>query len=64
MKILNFRIQFGQYRTNNECIAEISKIGLKLSDFKQRKLNNNLEYKTWFIGKLKLIEYISYKTCR
>lgn len=55
MKTFNFRIQYGQYRTNNERICEISKIGLKLSDFKEEMFNNNLEYKTWFIGKSKLI---------
>lgn len=55
MKTYNFRIQLGQYRTSNESKCKISKIGLKLSDFRQGKLNNNLEYKTWFIGKLELI---------
>ncbi|XP_043593465.1 putative phosphoenolpyruvate synthase [Bombus pyrosoma] len=52
------QIQLGQYRTNNESVAEISKIGLKLSDFKQRKLNNNLEYKTWFIAENKKYDII------
>ncbi|OAD52987.1 putative phosphoenolpyruvate synthase [Eufriesea mexicana] len=44
------QIQFGQYRSNNERTCEISKIGLKLSDFKQEKFNNNLRYNTWFIA--------------
>ncbi|KAF3424053.1 hypothetical protein E2986_02164 [Frieseomelitta varia] len=52
------QIQLGQYRTSNESQCEISKIGLKLSDFKQGKLNNNLEYKTWFIAENKRYDII------
>ncbi|KAK1124993.1 hypothetical protein K0M31_006330 [Melipona bicolor] len=52
------QIQLGQYRTSNENKCEISKIGLKLSDFRQGKLNNNLECKTWFMAENKRYDIV------